>query len=146
MPDEVGRTVGTCCLEAQQQVQLNWKDQFQLRSSLQKTADGVTMMGTEICRRCGALWAYDGRAPTAAEHHVYWYTPTTEAMIAQCDEVARALGGRTDGDDPEVRRALDQLDDALRAARGARPWLRLVDQGDGEAWAAIGTWEPRPIP
>ena len=57
-----------CCLESQQVVRLNWKDQFKLRSSLHKTADGVTLMGTEICRTCGALWAYDGRAgpvPTA---------------------------------------------------------------------------------
>jgi hypothetical protein len=144
MPDEVGRAAGTCCLEAQQNVRLNWKDQFQLRSSLQKTADGVTVMGTEICRTCGAHWAYDGRAPAGAEPHVYWYTPATDAMIAQCDEVARALGGRTDGDDPSLRRTLDELDAALRAARGDRSWLRLVDRGAGAAWAAVGTWEPRP--
>ena len=78
-------TAQTCCLEAQQPVRLNWKEQFRLRSSLQKTSDGVTLMGTEECRNCGALWAYDGRAPEVAERHIYWYTPATPAMIARCD-------------------------------------------------------------
>ena len=133
-----------CCLESQQEVRLNWKDQFRLRSSLQKTSDGVTLMGTEVCRRCGALWAYDGRAG-GAEGHVYWYTPATQAMIARCDEVERSLGERKDGADPVVQRALDALDAELRAARGARPWLRLVDQGPGAEWAAIGAWQPRPL-
>jgi hypothetical protein len=65
-------------------------------------------------------------------------------MIDRCDEVERMLGDRKDGSDPEVKQALDKLDGELRAARGARPWLRLVDQGTGAAWAAVGTWEPRP--
>src|ERR1700752_4234431 len=88
-----------CCLESQQPVRLNWKEQFRLRSSLQKTPDGVTLMGTEECRKCGALWAYDGRAAEIAEGHVYWYMPATQAMIDRCDEVERSLDGRTDGDD-----------------------------------------------
>jgi hypothetical protein len=133
-----------CCLESQQPVRLNWKEQFRLRSSLQKTPDGVTLMGTEQCRKCGALWAYDGRAAEIDGGHVYWYTPATQAMIDRCDEVERGLDGRTDGDDPEVRRTLDALDAELRAARGSRPWLRLVDQGPNAEWAAIGRWEPRP--
>ncbi len=147
MGDEVQRqetTARICCLEEQQAVRLNWKDQFTLRSSLQKTADGTTLMGTEICRKCGALWAYDGRAPAVMGRHVYWYTPATHAMIDRCDEIERLLGDRKDGSDPEVQRALDGLDTELRAARGTRPWLRLVDQGPGAAWAAIGKWEPRP--
>jgi hypothetical protein len=115
-----------------------------LRSSLQKTADGVTLMGTEICRTCGASWAYDGRAGAGADGHVYWYTPASPAMIQRCDEVERALGERKDAGDPTIQHALDTLDAELRAARGARPWLRLVDQGPGAEWAAIGTWEPRP--
>src|SRR5258708_38939135 len=92
-------TAQPCCLEAQQNVQLHWKEQFKLRSSLQKTADGTTLMGTEICRKCGALWAYDGRAPVGLDHHVYWYTPATQAMIARCDEGERGLGCRKDGRD-----------------------------------------------
>jgi hypothetical protein len=131
-----------CCLESQQTVRLNWKDQFKLRSSLHKTADGVTLMGTETCRKCGALWAYDGRAGASAEGHIYWYTPATPAMISRCDEVEQALGERNDGTEA-MQQALDALDAELRAARGARPWLRLVDQGPGAEWAAIGTWQLR---
>ena len=133
-----------CCLESQTDVKLNWKEQFELRSSLQKTADGVTLMGTENCRKCGAQWAYDGRDPGDASGHVYWYTPATPAMIVRCDTVERSLGNRKDDADPQVRAALDELDDALRADRGNRPWLRLVDQGPGAEWAAIGSWQARP--
>jgi hypothetical protein len=138
MPDQ------QCCLESQHVVRLNWKDQFRLRSSLHKSADGVTLMGTEVCRTCGALWAYDGRASAGAGGHVYWYTPATPAMIARCDEVESSLGEHKDAGNPTVQHALDALDAELRAARGTRPWLRLVDQGPGAEWAAIGTWEPRP--
>jgi hypothetical protein len=146
MAEEVGAPSAPriCCLEAQEAVRLNWKDQFKLRSSLQKTEDDTTLMGTEICRVCGALWAYDGRAPAVLDQHVYWYTPATQAMIDQCDETERVLGDRKDGGDSQVRLALDHLNGELRAARGARPWLRLVDQGPGAVWAALGTWEPRP--
>src|SRR5205823_8858050 len=138
MPDQ------QCCLESQQVVRLNWKDQFRLRSSLHKTADGITLMGTEVCRMCGALWAYDGRAGAGADSHVYWYTPASRAMIERCDEVERTLGEYKSADDPTVQHALDTLDAELRTARGARPWLRLVDQGPGAEWAVIGTWESRP--
>lgn len=134
-----------CCLESQQQVRLNWKEQFKLRSSLQKSADGVTYMGTEICRKCGALWAYDGRTPPSSGGHVYWYMPAAQAVIDRCDEVERTLGERKDGGDPAVQQALNDLDAALRAARGTRPWLRLVDQGPGSEWAAVGAWETRDV-
>jgi len=132
-----------CCLEAQETVQFNWKEQFKLRSSLQKDADGVTLMGTEICRQCGALWAYDGRATDAGA--IYWYTPASQVLIDRCDQIERELGDRKDGDDPQVRQALNALDAELRSARGARPWLRLVDQGLGATWAALGAWQPRPV-
>src|SRR5439155_23061743 len=95
-----------CCLESQKVVRLNWKEQFRLRSSLQKTADGVTLMGTEICRTCGALWAYDGRAGAGADGHGYWYTPATQAMIQRCDEVERTFGERKDEVDPAGQVAL----------------------------------------
>ena len=65
-------------------------------------------------------------------------------MIERCDEVERTLGARKDAGDPTGQHALDTLDAELRAGRGARPWLRLVDQGPGAKCAAIGTWEPRP--
>ncbi len=138
----------TCCLEAQDIVRLNWKDQFRLRSSLLKTGDGVTLVGTEECRKCGALWYYDGRPPSgqplaAMELHVYWYTPATPHMIERCDAVEQALGERRQHPDAESARTLAELDAAMRAERVPRPWLRLVDQGAGAEWAAIGTWQPR---
>lgn len=147
-----------CCLEAQESVRLNWKEQFRLRSSLVKTADGVTLVGTEECRRCGALWYYDGRvaapapapapvtagAEPVADQHVYWYSPATAATIERCDSVAGDMDGRHDEADPAVTRAVDALDTAMRAARGDRPWLRLVDQSAGAEWVALGSWQPRP--
>lgn len=139
-----------CCLEAQHEVKLNWKDQFRLRSSLLKTPDGVTLVGTEECRACGALWFYDGRTPrTGADEiapgqHVYWYTPASAAMIARCDAVAQSLAERGAGGDSALDQTLDALDAEMRAVRGARPWLRLVDQGPGAEWAALGSWQPRP--
>ena len=137
-------TDGNCCLEAQETVRTNWKEQFRLRSSLYRTADGVTLMGTEECRKCGGLWAYDGRAVTVGEPHIYWYMPAGQATIERSDEIEQAIGGATDGTDAAATRALDALDAELRAARGALPWLRLVEQSPGSEWAAIGTWEPRP--
>jgi hypothetical protein len=119
--EQLTMTDQQCCLESQQVVRLNRKDQFRLRSSLQTTADGVTLMGTEICRRCGASWAYDGRAGAEADGHVYWYTPASPAMIKRCDEVGRSLGERQDGADPVVQHALGALDAELRAARAVRP-------------------------
>lgn len=141
----------TCCLEAQENVRLNWKEQFRLRSSLLKTSDGVTLVGTEVCRHCGATWYYDGRPPSGQplatmDRHVYWYTPATPAMIERCDTVERGLADRQDSAGAEAARALDALDDldaAMQTARRPRPWLRLVDQGPGAEWAAIGTWQPR---
>lgn len=138
----------TCCLEAQERVRLNWKEQFRLRSSLLKTSDGVTLVGTEVCRNCGATWYYDGRPPVGQplatmDRHVYWYAPATAAMIAQCDAVERGLADHQGSADAETDRTLDDLDAEMRAARRPRPWLRLVDQGPGAEWAAIGTWQPR---
>ena len=140
----------TCCLEAQDPVRLNWKVQFRLRSSLLKTADGVTLMGTEECRRCGALWYYDGRPPTGgapevADHHVYWYTPARPEMIARCDEVEQTLDAGREGSETDRDTMLAGLDAAMRSARAPHSWLRLVDQGAGAEWAAVGTWEARPL-
>jgi hypothetical protein len=139
----------TCCLEAQDPVRLNWKEQFRLRASLLKTADGVTLMGTEECRRCGALWYYDGRppaggAPEVADHHIYWYTPATPEMIARCDAVEQTLDTARERSETDRDATLADLDDEMRSARAPHSWLRLVDQGVGAEWAAIGTWEARP--
>ena len=141
----------SCCLEGQDSVRLNWKEQFRLRSSLLKTSDGVTLMGTEVCRKCGASWYYDGRPPAdrppaVMDRHVYWYTPASPAMIERCDTVEQTIAAREGSADAETARALDDLDDldaAMQAARRPRPWLRLVDQGPGAEWAAIGAWQPR---
>lgn len=133
-----------CCLEAQTTVRLNWKSQFRLRSSLLKLPDGLTLVGTEVCRNCGALWFYDGRAPQGAAEPVYWYVPVTPDVIDRCDEVERTLDTHADARDATGQRALDALVAEVRAARGSRPWLRLVDQGPGAEWAAIGSWQPLP--
>jgi len=65
-------------------------------------------------------------------------------MIVRCDTVEGDLGARTNADAAGVRETLDALAQEMRMARGPRPWLRLVDQGPGAAWAEIGSWQPWP--